>query len=198
MASITRFLERRLKLRVNTAKSAVASPTERKFLGFSFMNQGRLRRSIAPQALARFKKRVRELTPRTGGRSLAQIAPELSRYLMGWRGYFGFCETPSQLRDLDRWIRRRLRAIVWKQWKYGTTALRNCAVAVSGKIWRHKLPGVLTAHGGSATARHFPSRSPMPSSKASVLPLSTSSRSRNPTNRRIRTRTYGGVGGEES
>jgi RNA-directed DNA polymerase len=119
MASVTRFLERRLKLRVNTAKSAVASPTERKFLGFSFMNQGRLRRSIAPQALARFKKRVRELTPRTGGRSLAQIAPELSRYLMGWRGYFGFCETPGILRGLDKWIRRRLRAIVWKQWKYG-------------------------------------------------------------------------------
>jgi RNA-directed DNA polymerase len=119
MASVTRFLERRLKLRVNTAKSAVASPTERKFLGFSFMNQGRLRRSIAPQALARFKKRVRELTPRTGGRSLAQIALALSRYLNGWRGYFGFCETPGILRGLDKWVRRRLRAIVWKQWKYG-------------------------------------------------------------------------------
>jgi RNA-directed DNA polymerase len=119
MASVTRFLERRLKLRVNTAKSAVASPTERKFLGFSFMNQGRLRRSIAPQALARFKKRVRELTPRTGGRSLAQIVPELSRSLIGWRGYFGFCETPGILRGLDKWVRRRLRAIVWKQWKYG-------------------------------------------------------------------------------
>ena len=119
MASVTRFLEQRLKLRVNTAKSAVASPTERKFLGFSFMNQGRLRRSIAPQALARFKKRVRELTPRTGGRSLAQIALALSRYLTGWRGYFGFCETPGILRGLDKWVRRRLRALVWKQWKYG-------------------------------------------------------------------------------
>jgi RNA-directed DNA polymerase len=120
MASVTRFLERRLKLKVNTAKSAVASPTERKFLGFSFLDRGRIRRCVAPQALARFKQRVRELTRRSGGRSLAQIAPELSRYLIGWRGYFGFCETPSQLRDLDRWIRRRLRAIVWKQWKYGT------------------------------------------------------------------------------
>jgi RNA-directed DNA polymerase len=119
MASVTRFLEQRLKLRVNTAKSAVASPTERKFLGFSFLNLGRFRRCIAPQALVRFKKRVRELTPRTGGRSLAQIAPALSRYLIGWRGYFGFCETPGILRDLDKWVRRRLRAIVWKQWKYG-------------------------------------------------------------------------------
>jgi RNA-directed DNA polymerase len=121
MASITRFLERRLKLRVNTAKSAVASPAERKFLGFSFVDQGRCRRCIAPQALARFKQRIRELTSRTGGRSLAQVIPELSRYLIGWRGYFGFCETPTELRSLDRWIRRRLRAIVWKQWKYGTT-----------------------------------------------------------------------------
>jgi RNA-directed DNA polymerase len=121
MASVTRFLERRLKLKVNKAKSAVASPTERKFLGFSFLNLGRLRRCIAPQALARFKQRVRELTSRTGGRSLAQIIPALSRYLIGWRGYFGFCETPTDLRTLDKWIRRRLRAIVWKQWKYGTT-----------------------------------------------------------------------------
>ncbi|MPR13867.1 group II intron reverse transcriptase/maturase, partial [Microvirga tunisiensis] len=119
MASVTRFLERRLKLRVNTAKSAVASPTERKFLGFSFLDLGWFRRCIAPQALAKFKKRVRELTSRTGGRSLAQITPELSRYLIGWRGYFGFCETPGVLRLLDKWIRRRLRAIVWKQWKYG-------------------------------------------------------------------------------
>lgn len=121
MASVTRFLERRLKLRVNTAKSAVAPPTERKFLGFSFLSLGRPRRCIAPQALARFKQRVRELTSRTGGRSLAQVIPRLSRYLIGWRGYFGFCETPTELRSLDRWIRRRLRAIVWKQWKYGTT-----------------------------------------------------------------------------
>lgn len=119
MASVTRFLERRLKLRVNPAKSAVASPTERKFLDFSFSGRAYIRRRIAPQALTRFKGRVREPTARNGGRSLAQIIPELSRYLIGWRGYFGFCETPGELRLLDKWIRRRLRAIVWKQWKYG-------------------------------------------------------------------------------
>src|SRR5215212_7775148 len=100
MASVTRFLERRLKLTVNEAKSAVASPTERKFLGFSFLDRGRIRRCVAPQALARFKQRVRELTRRSCGRSLAQITPELSRYLIGWRGYFGFCETPGLLREL--------------------------------------------------------------------------------------------------
>jgi RNA-directed DNA polymerase len=119
MASVTQFLERRLKLTVNKGKSAVASPTERKFLGFSFLDLDRYRRCIAPQALARFKQRVRELTSRTGGRSLEQVIPELSRYLTGWRGYFGFCETPGVLRLLDKWIRRRLRAVVWKQWKYG-------------------------------------------------------------------------------
>jgi len=79
------------------------------------------RRRIAPQALARFKSRVRELTRRTRGAGLAQIVEELSRYLVGWRGYFGFCETPSVLRRLDQWVRRRLRAIAWKQWKRGRT-----------------------------------------------------------------------------
>ena len=64
---------------------------------------------------------MRELTRRTGGQSLSQVAKELSRYLIGWRGYFGFCETPSVLHKLDQWIRRRLRAIAWKQWKRGRT-----------------------------------------------------------------------------
>ncbi|MEK1932588.1 MAG: group II intron maturase-specific domain-containing protein [Pararhizobium sp.] len=121
MASVTRFLEQRLKLRVNTAKRAVARPFARKVLGFSFTNHGKPRRRIAPQALTRFKRRVVERTRRTTGRSLEQIVKELSRYLRGWRGYFGFCETPSILRRLDEWIRRRLRAIVWKQWKRGPT-----------------------------------------------------------------------------
>jgi RNA-directed DNA polymerase len=86
---------------------------------------------IAPQAIDRFKAKVRELTRRTGGWSLSQIAKELSRYLIGWRAYFGFCETPSVLRDLDQWIRRRLRAVAWKQWKRGRTRfteLRRCGV----------------------------------------------------------------------
>ena len=119
MAGIEKFLEKRLKLKVNKAKSAVAKPSVRKFLGFSFTGGTEPRRRIAPQAIARFKARVRELTRRTRGRSLAQIAKELSAYLIGWRGYFGFCQTPSVLRALDEWTRRRLRAIVWKQWKRG-------------------------------------------------------------------------------
>jgi RNA-directed DNA polymerase len=125
MASIEWFLAKRLKLRVNKAKSAVAKPvakpTARKFLGFSFTYGEQPRRCIAPQALARFNARVRELTRRTCGRSLAQIVNELSVYLVGWRGYFRFCQTPSALRALDEWTRRRLRAIAWKQWKRGRT-----------------------------------------------------------------------------
>src|SRR5919198_745903 len=119
MAGIERFLEKRLKLKVNKAKSAVAKPSVRKFLGFSFTGGTEPRRRIAPQAIARFKTKIRELTRRTGGQSLVQVAKELSTYLVGWRGYFGFCQTPSVLRTLDEWIRRRLRAIAWKQWKHG-------------------------------------------------------------------------------
>jgi RNA-directed DNA polymerase len=131
MASIEQFLAKRLKLKVNKAKSAVARPSVRKFLGFSFTSGRQPRRRIAPQAIARLETWVRELTRRTRGASPEQIVKELARYLIGWRGYFGFCQTPSVLRTLDQWIRRRLRAIVWKQWKRGRTRyanLRRCGV----------------------------------------------------------------------
>jgi RNA-directed DNA polymerase len=117
--SITRFLETRLRLKVNEAKSAVAHPWQRKFLGFSFTRKPRPRRKIAPQALTRFKQRVAELTDRHQGRALSEVIERLALYLRGWRGYFGFCETPSVLRDLDSWIGHRLRSLVWKQWKRG-------------------------------------------------------------------------------
>jgi RNA-directed DNA polymerase len=119
MANISRFIESRLRLKVNAAKSAVAPPWQRKFLGFSFTgpNTPQPARRIAPQALERFRRRVREMTWRRRGVSIEQIVAELSVYLTGWRGYFGFCETPWQLRELDSWVRRRLRAVIWKQWK---------------------------------------------------------------------------------
>ena len=118
-ASMTRFLATRLKLKVNEAKSAVAQPWPRKFLGFSFTRTPKPRRKIAPQALARFKLRARELTSRSQSRSLGEVIDRLAVYVRGWRGYFGFCETPSVLRDLEQWLRRRLRSLVWKQWKRG-------------------------------------------------------------------------------
>lgn len=121
MVSVTGFLARRLKLTVNADKSAVDRPVARAFLGLSFTAGPAVKRRIAPQTLARFKARVRELTRCTKSVSLAHLVAELSRYLVGWRGYFGFCETPSVLHRLDQWIRRRLRAIVWRQWKCGRT-----------------------------------------------------------------------------
>ncbi len=89
MASLTAFITRRLKLKVNQAKSAVARPWQRKFLGFSFTSEPQPRRRIAPQAVGRFKKRVRELTGRQRGVSLTRMVEELSPYLRGWQGYFG-------------------------------------------------------------------------------------------------------------
>jgi RNA-directed DNA polymerase len=119
MQSVTDFIRRRLKLQVNEAKSAVARPRDRKFLGFSFTSGTKPKRRIAPKALHRCKRKIRELTRRTRGISLEQMTKELATFLRGWKGYFGFCDTPSVLRDLDQWLRRRLRATIWKQWKRG-------------------------------------------------------------------------------
>ena len=118
MANISRFITGRLKLKVNESKSAVERPQNRSFLGFTFTGgKSPNRRKIAPEALMRFKARVKDLTKRNQGRSLGQIIATLSRYLRGWKGYFGFCQTSAILRDLDSWIRHRLRSIQWKQWK---------------------------------------------------------------------------------
>jgi RNA-directed DNA polymerase len=120
MQSVTGFIQRRLKLKVNEAKSAVARPQERKFLGFSFTYGTRAKRRIAPKALLRCKRRVRELTRRTLGISMEQMTKELASYLRGWKSYFGYCETPSVLHGLDQWVRHRLRSVIWKQWKRGS------------------------------------------------------------------------------
>jgi RNA-directed DNA polymerase len=119
MESVTGFITKKLKLRVNEAKSAVARPWERKFLGFSFTVHMDPKRRVAPESVRRLKRRIRQLTRRTRGVSIEQMVGELSRYLYGWRGYYGYCETRSTLEDLDKWIRRRLRAVIWKQWKRG-------------------------------------------------------------------------------
>jgi RNA-directed DNA polymerase len=117
MESITRFITRELKLKVNETKSAVARPQERKLLGFSFSTGPEIKRRIAPIALERFKHRIRETTRRAKGVSMETTIAELAPYLRGWRGYFGFCETPDVLIYLTRWVRLRLRAALWRQWK---------------------------------------------------------------------------------
>jgi RNA-directed DNA polymerase len=117
MESVKRFITKRLKLKVNEQKSAVARPQVRKFLGFSFTDGPEIRRTIAPKAIERFKERIREITRRAKSVSLGQTMAVLAPYMRGWRGYFGFCETPDQLIQLTGWIRRRLRAALWRQWK---------------------------------------------------------------------------------
>src|SRR5436189_2290420 len=125
MESVTRFITHQLQLKVNQTKSAVARPGHRKFLGFSFTGEREPRRRIAPKAIARFKERIREQTRRTRGISLTQMVTQIVTYLRGWLGYFGDCQTPSVLRSLESWLRRRLRSVVWKHWKQGRTRFRE-------------------------------------------------------------------------
>jgi len=145
MASITRFLSERLKLKVNQQKSAVARPWTRKFLGFSFTNRKEPKRRIAPKAVARFKERIRELTYRTRGVSIERMAGDLTRYLRGWLGYFGKCQTPSVLEGLEQWTRRRLRSVIWKQWKRGTVRFAELRKRGVGKDLAAKTAG--SSHG---------------------------------------------------
>ena len=130
MESITRFITYKLKLKVNETKSAVARPQERKLLGFSFSAGPEIKRTIAPKALERFKHRVREITRRAKGVSLETTIAELASYMRGWRSYFGFCETPYVLIQLTRWVRLRLRAAMWRQWK--TPRRRRAALLALG------------------------------------------------------------------
>jgi group II intron reverse transcriptase/maturase len=126
MALLSRFYGR-LRLRINEAKSAVARVWARKFLGFSFWVApgGTVRIRIATKALNAMKERVRQLTGRSCGRSLAQVAQDLRPYLLGWKSYFRLAETPNIFHELDEWIHHRLRAIQLKQWTRGRTVFRE-------------------------------------------------------------------------
>jgi group II intron reverse transcriptase/maturase len=126
MAALRRLFAK-LRLRINESKSAVALATQRKFLGFSFwVAKGRIvKRRVAPQALKRMKDRVRQITRRSGGRSLADVCQDLGKYLAGWKGYFQIAETPRVKADIDKWVRHRLRALQLKHWKRGKTVYRE-------------------------------------------------------------------------
>src|SRR6516162_878461 len=117
MESISRFITQKLKLKVNEAKSAVAQPSQRKFLGFSFTAGPEVKRTIAPKALNQFKQRIRDITRRAKSVSIETTMDQLAPFMRGWRGYFGFCETPDVLMYLTRWVRLRLRTALWRQWK---------------------------------------------------------------------------------
>jgi len=195
MGSLTAFITQRLKLKVNVQKSAVARPAERKFLGFSFTKHSEPKRRIAPKAQERFKERVRELTSRTRGVSLQSMVEELSTYLRGWQSYFGFCETPSVLHDLDQWLRRRLRAVQWKQWERGSRRFAELRKRGVGRDLAAKTAG--SAHGPWRLANSQALAYALPNAyfDSLGLPRLFVAERLNPPNRRMRTRMSGGVAG---
>ena len=130
MASVSRFVSKSLRLTVNPLKSAVDRPAKRKFLGFTVSRNGALLK-VAEKAIDKLKARVRELTRRTRGRRLSEIVAELRETLLGWKAYFGIAEVMSPLREIDKWIRRKLRCYIWKQWgRAGYRELRKRGVSV--------------------------------------------------------------------
>jgi RNA-directed DNA polymerase len=116
LTRVTRFLERRLKLTVNAAKSAVDRPWRRTFLGFTLTWRRPHRRQVSEKALKGLKPEIRQQTSRTRGVSLRRVVDDLRQYLTGWAAYLGFAEGQSPLKAWDSWVRRRLRCYVWKQW----------------------------------------------------------------------------------
>lgn len=137
----------RLHLAVNEAKSAVADVRERKFLGFSFWYaQGGVKRRVATSSVATFKHRIRQLTRRSGGRSVEEVIQRLRPYLTGWNAYYGLAQTPGVRRTLDEWLRHRLRAIHLKHWRRGTTIYRACC-QLGASSW--------LAQQAAAGARHW-------------------------------------------
>lgn len=171
MESLVNFIMVRLKLRVNSEKSAVGRPWERKFLGFSFTSNREPRRRIAQAAVKRFKGRVRELTRRTRGVSLEEMVKELTVYLRGWQEYFDFCQTSSVLQSFDEWVRHRLRATAWKQWKQGRTRFGELRRRGVGKDLAAQTAG--SAHGPWRLANSPALNMALPNAYLSSLGLPT-------------------------
>ena len=174
----------------------MARPQERKFLGFSFSHNKEPKRRIAPKVLLRCKQKIRELTRRTRGISLEQMTKELAAYLRGWKSYFGFCQTPSLLKALDEWIRRRLRSMIWKQWNAGSSGTQSYVISGSAGTSPHKRRAAHTALGIWRTARPCLTRFLLLTS-IRLVSLACSLAMRNPLNRRMRTRMSGGVAGAD-
>ncbi len=134
---LLRHLYAKLHLTLNEHKSAVASALGRKFLGYALWEDraGVVKRGVADKAMATFKQRIRQLTRRSGGRSMGEIVEQLRRYMLGWKAYFGLAQTPRVWLLLDQWLRHRLRAIHLKHWKRGTTTYRQlCALGASADV----------------------------------------------------------------
>ncbi|MTT33350.1 group II intron reverse transcriptase/maturase [Terrilactibacillus sp. BCM23-1] len=138
MKGITQFIEDKLKLKVNEQKSAVDRPWKRKFLGFSFtFHKENPKIRISKESIKRFKHRIKRLTSRKKSISMEERIKILNRYLLGWLGYYQLADTPTILKSLDSWIRRRLRMIRWKEWKKVQTRYKNLKrLGINrGKAW---------------------------------------------------------------
>ena len=125
LASVAKFLESRLRLSVNWEKSAVDRPWKRKFLGYGMTSHRRPRLKVAPAGVDRFKGKLRDLFRRGRGRSISQAIEEMKPILLGWANYFRLAETKGVFEELDGWIRRKLRCIVWRQWKRPRTRAKK-------------------------------------------------------------------------
>lgn len=125
MKSVTSFIEGKLKLKVNTSKSAVGRPWKRKFLGFSFTAHKEPKVRIAKTSMNRMKDKIRDITSRSKPYSMEQRIAKLNQYLTGWCGYFALADTPTVFVKLEKWIRRRLRMCMWKDWKKSSTKVRK-------------------------------------------------------------------------
>ena len=126
MKSVSRFIEKKLRLKANRDKSAVGRPWDRKYLGFCMTNSRKAPKiRVHWKTIKRFKDRVREITARRRGRSLSQVIGELNQFITGWWNYYRITESFNRLHPLPHWIRRRLRALVWKQWKNYRTRIRE-------------------------------------------------------------------------
>lgn len=138
MRAMTAFLERRLKLKVNAEKSAVARPWARKFLGYSITWHKEPKLKVAPQSRKRFMDKIRKLMRVSRGKSLEQAIAALNPVLRGWLQYFRLVEVKTILEDLDGWIRHRLRCLVWRQWKSPRTRAHNLMKLgiTADKAWR--------------------------------------------------------------
>ena len=127
MESITQYIEQRLKLRVNRQKSKVAPAVDRPLLGFQFFRyrDGRIGVTVAPKALKRAQDRIRQLTTRNWGVSMERRVKEINRFTFGWTAYFAFADSILPFEKLEKWLRRRLRQVRWKEWKRPRTRYRN-------------------------------------------------------------------------
>jgi group II intron reverse transcriptase/maturase len=142
MESVTGFVSSKLRLTINQLKSAVDRPWNRKFLGFTVSRSG-ARLKVADKAIEKLRDKVRELTRRTRGNTIGVIVAELRKTLLGWRAYFGIAEVVSPLLDIDKWVRRKLRCYIWKQWgRSGYRELRKRGISV-GEAWNMRK----SAHG---------------------------------------------------